>query len=148
MGDDGLETWYRAFISKQDLLVQVQGVLCCIGQKFESFTQAHLTELETLCLFMSDSSHLPFHRGAVHLQFFHGLCVYDSIDSGGAQDDWNPGGEPTGVIQDEDDLLFIVVGHPLYLDSHHGEAYGLHLTTAQPYQWNAVPERIKGVLQF
>ena len=146
MGDDRLEAWYGAFISEQDLLIQVQGVLCCIGQEFGSFTQAHPMELETLCPFISGSSCLPFCRGTVHLQFFHGL--YDSIDSGGAQDDWNPGGEPAGVIQDEDDLLFIIVGHPLYLDSHHGEAYGLHLMTAQSYQWNVVLERIKGVVQF
>ena len=46
----------------------------------------------------------------MHFQSFHGL--YDPIDSGGAQDDWNPSGEPPGVIQDEDDLLFIIVGIP------------------------------------
>ena len=105
-----------------------------------------MTELETLCPFISDSGCLPFRRGIVHFGFFHGL--YDSIDSAGAQDERNPSGEPTGVIQDEDDLLFIIVGHSLYLDSHHGEAYGLHLMTTQPYQWNVVLERIKGVVQF
>ena len=32
MGNDGLETWYRTLVSEQDLFVQVQGVLCSVGQ--------------------------------------------------------------------------------------------------------------------
>ena len=40
---------------------------------------------------------------------------------------------PLGFIQNKDDLLFILVGHSLYLDPHQGGARGLHSTTAQPY---------------
>ena len=67
----------------------------------------------------------------MHFRLLHGL--YDLIDCGGAQDDWDSSGKSTRVIQDEDDLLFIVVGHSLYLDPHQGEACGLYSTTAQPY---------------
>ena len=48
MGDDGLETWYRTLVSEQDLLIQVQGVLCSVGREFESFSQACSSKLETL----------------------------------------------------------------------------------------------------
>ena len=48
MGNNGLETWYRTLVGEQDLLVQVQGVLCSVGQEFESFSQACSSKLETL----------------------------------------------------------------------------------------------------
>ena len=31
MGNDGLETWNHTLVGEQDLLVQVQGVLCSVG---------------------------------------------------------------------------------------------------------------------
>ena len=71
---------------------------------------------------------LPLQWGIMHFRLLHGL--YYPVDSVGAQDDWNSSGKSTGIIQDEEDLLFIVVRHPLYLDPHQGEACRLHTTTA------------------
>ena len=59
MGDNGLETWYRTLVSEQDLLVQVQGVLCSVGREFESFSQACLSKLETLHPLEGDPGCLP-----------------------------------------------------------------------------------------
>ena len=52
----------------------------------------------------------------MHLCLFHSL--HNPVDSGGTQDDWNPGGESAGVIQDKNDLLFIIVGHAFNLNPH------------------------------
>ena len=71
-------------------------------------------ELEALHPLIGDPCRLPFHWGVVHLRFFHGL--HDSIDGGGAEDDWNPSREWTGVIQNKEDLLFVIMGHSLHLD--------------------------------
>ena len=116
MGDDGLETWYRTLVGEQDLLVQVQGVLCSVGREFESFSQACSSKLETLRPLEGDPGCLSLRFSFVHLGFLHSL--YYPVDSGGAQDDWDPSGKSTRVIQDKDDLLFIVVGQPLYLHPH------------------------------
>ena len=113
MGNNGLETQYRTLVGEQDLLVQVQGVLCSVGWEFESFSQACSSKLETLHPLEGDPGCLPLRWGLVYLRFLHSL--YHPVDSGSAQDDWNPSGKSTGVIQDKDDLLFIAVGHPLYL---------------------------------
>ena len=56
----------------------------------------------------------------MHLHLLHSL--HDPVDSRGTQDDWNPGGKPAGVIQDKNDLLFIIVGHVFDLNPHQGEA--------------------------
>ena len=116
MGDDGLETWYHTLVSEQDLFIQVQGVLCSVGREFESFSQAFSSKLETLCPLEGDPGCLPLRWGFLYLRFLHSL--YHPVDSGSAQDDWNPSRKSTGVIQDKDNLLFIVVGHPLYLHPH------------------------------
>ena len=73
----------------------------------------------------------------MHLRFFHSL--HDPVDSWGTQDYWNPGGKPAGVVQDKNDLLFIIVGHVFDLNPHQGEAQWLCPSTAQSYQWNTVP---------
>ena len=88
-------------------------------------------ELEALRPLIGNPCRLPFHWGIVHLCLFHGL--YDPIDGGSTQDDWDSSRECTGVIQNEEDLMFIVVGHPFYLDPHQGETQRLRLSTAQPY---------------
>ena len=67
----------------------------------------------------------------MHLCLFHSL--HDHVDSRGTQDYWNPGGKPAGVIQDENDLLLIIVGHVFDLNPHQGEAEWLRLSTAQSY---------------
>ena len=82
----------------------------------------------------------------MHLRLFHSL--HDSVDRRGTQDYWNPGGKPTGVIQDENDLLFIIVGHVLDLNPHQGEAQWLRPSTTQSYQWNTVPEGVEGMVQL
>ena len=56
----------------------------------------------------------------MHLRLLHSL--HDPVDSRGTQDDRNPGGKPAGVIQDKNDLLFIIVGHVIDLNPHQGEA--------------------------
>ena len=96
MGDDGLETWYRTLVGEQDLLVQVQGVLCSVGQEFESFSQACSSKLETLRPLKGDPGCLSLQWGFVYLQFLHSL--YHPVDSGSAQDDWNPSRKSTGFI--------------------------------------------------
>ena len=53
-----------------------------------------------------------------------------------------------GVIQNKDDLMFIIMGHSFYLNPQQGKAQWLHLPTAQPYQWNVVPVGIPGVVQL
>ena len=55
----------------------------------------------------------------MHLCLFHGL--YDPIDGVSTQDDWDSSRECAGVIQNKEDLMFIIVGHPFYLDPHQGE---------------------------
>ena len=115
-GNDGLETWYCTLVGEQDLLVQVQGVLCSVGWEFESFSQACSSKLETLCPLKGDPGCLPLQWSFVYLLFLHSL--YYPVDSGSAQDDWDPSGKCTRVIQDKDDLLFIVLGQPLYLHPH------------------------------
>ena len=82
----------------------------------------------------------------MHLCLFHSL--HDPVDSRGTQDDRNPGGKPVGVIQDENNLLFIIVGHTFNLNPHQGEAQRLCLSTAQSYQWNTVPEGVEGMVQL
>ena len=67
----------------------------------------------------------------MHLCLFHSL--HDPVDSRGTQDDRNSGGKPAGVIQDENDLLFIIVGHVFDLNPHQGEAKRLRPSTAQSY---------------
>ena len=67
----------------------------------------------------------------MHLCLLHSL--HDPVDSRGTQDDWNPGGKPAGVIQDKNDLLFIIVGHVFDLNPHQGEAQRLRPSTAQSY---------------
>ena len=67
----------------------------------------------------------------MHLRLLHSL--HDPVDSRGTQDDRNPGGEPAGVIQDKNDLLFIIVGHVFDLNPHQGEAQRLCPSTAQSY---------------
>ena len=47
MGNDRLETWYRTLVGEQDLVIQVQGVLCSVGRELESFSQACSLKLET-----------------------------------------------------------------------------------------------------
>ena len=59
MGNDGLETWYCTLVGEQDLLVQVQGVLCSVGWEFESFSQACSLKLETLHPLEGDPGCLP-----------------------------------------------------------------------------------------
>ena len=59
------------------------------------------------------------------------VCM--TLDGGGAKDDWDSSGEWTGVIQNENDLLLVVVGHPFYLDPCQGEAQRLRPSTTQPY---------------
>ena len=59
MGNDGLETWYHTLVGEQDLLIQVQGVLCSVGREFESFSQACSSKLETLCPLEGDPGCLP-----------------------------------------------------------------------------------------
>ena len=54
----------------------------------------------------------------MHLRLFHSL--HDPVDSRGTQDYWNPGGKPAGVIQDKNDLLFIIVGHVFDLEPSSG----------------------------
>ena len=56
-------------------------------------------------------------------------CISDSfmicmtlMMVGVAHDDWNPSRKSTGVIQNKDNLLFVIVGHSLYLDPHQGES--------------------------
>ena len=56
----------------------------------------------------------------MHLHLLHSL--HDPVDSRGTQDDRNPGGKPAGVIQDKNNLLFIIVGHVFDLNPHQGEA--------------------------
>ena len=80
----------------------------------------------------------------MHLRLFHSL--HDSVDSRGTQDYWNPGGKPAGVIQDESDLLFIIVGHVFDLNPHQGEAQWLRPSTTQSYQWNTVLEGVEGMI--
>ena len=55
------------------------------------------------------------------------------IDGGSTQDDWDSSGECAGVVQNEEDLMFIVVGHPFFLDPHQGETQQLRLSITQPY---------------
>ena len=61
MSDDRLETQYRTLVSQQDLLVQVQGVLGCVGQELKPFAQASSSKLEALWPLIGNSCHLPFH---------------------------------------------------------------------------------------
>ena len=82
----------------------------------------------------------------MHLRLFHSL--HDPIDSRGTQDYWNPGRKPAGVIQDENDLLFIIVGHVFDLNPHQGEAQWLRPSTAQSYQVNTVLEGVEGMVQL
>ena len=82
----------------------------------------------------------------MHLRLFHSL--HDPVDSRGTQDYWNPGGKPAGIIQDENDLLFIIVGHVFDLKPHQGEAQWLCLSTAQSYQWNTVLEGVESMVQL
>ena len=49
MSNDRLEAWYRTFVGKQELLVQIQGVFCSVSRKLEPFSQACSSELEALC---------------------------------------------------------------------------------------------------
>ena len=67
----------------------------------------------------------------MYLHLLHSL--HDPVDSRGIHDDRNPGGKPAGVIQDENDLLFILVGHVFNLNPHLGEAQRLRPSTAQSY---------------
>ena len=131
MGDDGLETWYYTLVGERDFLIQVQGVFCSVGRELESFSQTCSSKLEALCPLEGDPGCVPLHWGFVYLRFLHSL--YDPVDSGGAQDDWNPGRKSAGIIQDKDNLLLIIVGHPFYLHPHQGEACRLHPTATQPY---------------
>ena len=64
----------------------------------------------------------------MHFRLFHSL--HDPVDSRGTQDYWNPGGKPAGVIQEENNLLFIIVGHVFDLNPHQGEAQSLCPSTA------------------
>ena len=116
MGDDRLKTRYRTFVGQQDLLIQVQGIFCCICRELKPFTQACLSELEALRPLIGDPCRLPFRQGAMHLRLLHGL--HDPVDGRGTQDHWNPGGEPAGVVQDEDNLRFVIMGQAFDLNSH------------------------------
>ena len=87
--------------------------------------------LEALHPLIGDSCHLPFCWGIVHFCLFHGL--YEPIDGGSTQDDWDSNGECAGLVQNEEDLIFIIVGHPFYLDPHQGKTQQLRLSTAEPY---------------
>ena len=116
MGDDRLKTRYHTFVGQQDLLVKVQGVFCCIGRELKPFTQACPSKLEALRPLIGDPCHLPFRRGAMHLCLLHSL--HDPVDGRGTQDHWNPGEKPAGVIQDENNLLFIIMGQAFNLNPH------------------------------
>ena len=84
----GTQMWcplcHRTLVGEQDLLIQVQGVLCSVGRECESFSQACSSKLETLHPLEGDPGCLPLWWSFVYLRFLHSL--YYPVDSGSVQD--------------------------------------------------------------